>query len=231
MRFGGYSRIDGTVAFYQRVRALLRADSIVLDVGCGRGVLADDPNPVRRNLQILRGHCAQVIGLDVDRSGEHNPYLDEFRLIQGDGWPAAGADLVISDYVLEHLSNPAGYFREAWRALVPGGFICIRTTNALGYVALSARVIPERYHDRFLAGMRDGRDTFPTLYRCNSVRRIQRAMRAAGFDCVVWGHTAEPRYLEFSPTLYRASLWFQHLAPHWLAPTLFAFGQKPGAGD
>ena len=35
---GGFSRVDGTVQFYMRVRALLRPDDTVLDLGAGRGV-------------------------------------------------------------------------------------------------------------------------------------------------------------------------------------------------
>lgn len=34
-RFGGFSDIDGTMAFYLRVNALLGCDSVVLDFGCG----------------------------------------------------------------------------------------------------------------------------------------------------------------------------------------------------
>ncbi len=36
-RFGGFSDLDGTVAFYGRIQALLAAGMTVLDVGCGRG--------------------------------------------------------------------------------------------------------------------------------------------------------------------------------------------------
>lgn len=36
-RFGGFTDVDGTVAFYTRVQSLVEAGSVVLDVGCGRG--------------------------------------------------------------------------------------------------------------------------------------------------------------------------------------------------
>lgn len=36
-RFGSLSDLDGIIAFYGRVHALLDLDMTVLDVGCGRG--------------------------------------------------------------------------------------------------------------------------------------------------------------------------------------------------
>ena len=53
---GGFSRNDGTVAFYQRVQALLRPDSVVIDFGAGRGQFLEAPprarpaGPLRRAL-------------------------------------------------------------------------------------------------------------------------------------------------------------------------------------
>src|SRR5438093_943558 len=36
-RFGGFTGVDGTLAFYIRVNSLIDSSSVVLDVGCGRG--------------------------------------------------------------------------------------------------------------------------------------------------------------------------------------------------
>ena len=48
-RAGGFSRCDGTVQFYQRVRALLRPNYVVLDFGAGRGAAYyQDPSPVMK---------------------------------------------------------------------------------------------------------------------------------------------------------------------------------------
>ena len=233
-RFGGFTDVDGTVAFYSRVAALLSPDAVVLDVGCGRGeLLVDDPVPYRRQLVTLRGRAGRVIGLDVDPVGETHPGLDEFHLITPEGdWPVpdASVDLVVCDNVVEHVEDPPAMFARMRRALKPGGVVCVRTPNRWGYVALAASAIPNRLHARVTARVQDGRkeeDVFPTLYRCNSVRAVRRAMTAAGFDATVYGYGAEPGYLAFSKAAYAAGVLHQRLAPGFLRPALFAFGRTP----
>ncbi len=83
---GGFTSIDGTVQFYTRVRALVRPEHTVLDLGAGRGVgLLDDPIEYRRSLRNLRGHCTEVIGCDVDPVVLSNPGVDQAILIDVDG--------------------------------------------------------------------------------------------------------------------------------------------------
>src|ERR1039458_7226174 len=65
-RFGGFSDVDGTIAFYGRVRALVEGGAVVLDVGCGRGGGCDDVVRYRREIRSLRGRAGRVIGIDVD---------------------------------------------------------------------------------------------------------------------------------------------------------------------
>jgi hypothetical protein len=78
-RFGGFTAVDGTVAFYVRVNALLQPDMTVLDVGCGRGGYSEDTCAFRRDLRVLRGKVRRVIGIDVEDAGMSNPCVDEFR--------------------------------------------------------------------------------------------------------------------------------------------------------
>ena len=102
-RFGTFTDVDGTIAFYLRVNGLVDAESVVLDVGCGRGAYADDPTPVRRDLRILKGKVKKVIGIDIDESGEKNPCLDVFNLItEQNVWPLqdSSVDLCLCDNVL-----------------------------------------------------------------------------------------------------------------------------------
>jgi SAM-dependent methyltransferase len=230
-RAGGFSNVDGTIAFYSRVNALVSESSIVVDFGCGRGAYLEDTVAYRRRLRILKGRAARVVGLDVDRSAASNPAVDEFHLlIRDEGWPiaAGAADLVLADFVIEHLEAPEVLFQEARRVLKPGGMLCIRTSNLLSYVGAAATLLPERLHSPVLRKAQRNRkaeDVFPAVYRCNTVFALRRALRASGFAGVVYGIESEPQYLDFSSWLYRLGVLYQRFSPMALRSSLCAFGQ------
>ncbi len=233
-RFGGFTQVDGTVAFYVRVHSLIGPDSIVLDIGCGRGAFAEDPVHFRRDLRVLRGRVARVIGTDIDEAAAANPFLDEFRPMHMGAWDVedASVDVAIADFVLEHVADPAAVLAQAGRVVRPGGYLCIRTTNLLSYVGLASSLTPNSLHPKLLKLMqldRKEHDVFRTVYRCNTRRRLRRALRAAGFEGTVFGFHSEPWYLSRTPLLYRMGVLLQRILPHALAPTLFAFAQRRSA--
>lgn len=232
-RFGGFTQIDGTIAFYTRVQALTRPESVLVDFGCGRGAYADDPIPYRRDLRIFRGKVRQVIGLDADRAGADNPFLDAFYPLHGETWPVAdgSVDIIVCDNVIEHLPEPQAFLQAAFRALRPGGVVCIRTPNRWSYIALIARLVPNRSHMRVLAKAKPQlaeQDVFPTLYRCNTLPALRRALSQNGFDGVAYGYEAEPSYLSFARAAYALGVLHQKLSPGLFKPSIFAFGRKRG---
>lgn len=229
-RFGGFTDVDGTVAFYTRVQSLVEPSDVVLDFGCGRGAYQEDPVRLRRELRIFQGKAKRVIGLDADPAAEANPFLDEFHLLSGEDWPLpdSSVDLCVCDDVLEHVERPEAFFREARRVLRDGGTICVRTPNAWNYIALVSRLVPDRLHAGVLAKVQDGRkeeDVFPTLYRCNTIGTLRARLSENGFDHVVYGYDAEPSYLSFSKIAYFFGVLWQRFAPAFLRSALFAFGR------
>ena len=151
---GGYSRVDGTVEFYGRINALLQPDATVLDFGAGRGVgLQEDPVPYRRSLRILQGKCRRLVGVDIDEAVMENPYLDETHVIAPSSripLETASVDLIVSDNTFEHIADPRSTVRDLDRVLKSGGWLCARTPNRWGYIALGASVVPNRWHVPFL---------------------------------------------------------------------------------
>lgn len=230
-RFGGFTDVDGTIAFYTRVKSLMDSTSVVLDVGCGRGMYGEDTVAVRRENRIHKGRCAKVIGIDVDPVGQSNPYLDEFRRIESARWPLADeeVDLIVSDWVLEHIEDPEAFLAECRRVLKPGGYLCLRTANAHSYIGLISRLVPNHLHAAVLKRTRHSKkeeDTFPTVYRCNTRRKLATALNRHGFDHCVYEHESEPYYLSFSRFFYWLGVLHQRFALSWFKAAIFAFGQK-----
>jgi SAM-dependent methyltransferase len=232
LRLMGFTRVDGTVQFLSRVHSLMAVGNI-LDIGCGRGHAIEDPCAYRRDLRRLKATGRHVIGIDVDVQGATNLLIDEYRQITDTKrWPVedSSVQLAYSDYVLEHVEDPAGFFQEAYRVLQPGGYLCIRTPNFFGYAAFITWLIPNKLHARILRRVQPGRkdeDVFPTVYRCNSKRKLRRALERAGLEAVVYAIEGEPPYLETFPLGYRVAAKLLPHLPSVFKSTLFAFAQKP----
>jgi SAM-dependent methyltransferase len=231
-QFGGYSDIDQLVVFYTRVRSLLEPSFTVLDIGCGRGKHAEE-RTARSNLKILNDQCKTVIGIDVNPAAQDNPFVDQFHLIDPSGrWPIpdASVDLAVSDYVLEHVENPDLFFSECHRVIRPGGYLCMRTTNALSYFGLAARLIPNRLHagivQRAYVSPRKEEDVFPIRYRCSTVPAIRRALDRRGFQHCVYGYQSDPAHFGFSRALYFLGVMHQRLAPRVIRTAIFVFARR-----
>lgn len=230
-RFGDFSDIDGTIAFYNRVNALLKNNFTVLNIGCGRGSFLEDKIKFRQNLQRIKGKAKKIIGIDIDSNAESNPDLDDFKLIIDGHFPIKNnsIDLCISDFVLEHVENPTLFFSECQRVLKKGGYLCIRTTNRWGYIGFAAKFFSQKKHAVLLKRLQEHRlekDVFPKFYRVNSLYRIKKMLKSNGFDYYVYGISAEPSYFAFSKQLYKAVTILHRLTPNFFKVAIFAFAKK-----
>lgn len=230
---GGFTHRDGTVEFFGRVYALLTKDSVVLDYGAGRGRgAAEDPVSWRRGLRTFRGHCRKVVGIDVDPVVTENPGLDEAFVVALDQplpFPDNSFDLVVSDHVFEHIANPAQVGAELERILKPGGWICARTPNLLGYVGTSTNLIPNRLHVRMLKVLqpfRQAKDVFPTCYKLNTKHALRKHFSPASFDHHSYFYTPEPGYFGNATWLWRTVMFFERFVPRVCSPVLMVFIRK-----
>ena len=69
-------------------------------------------------------------------------------------------------------------------------------------------------------------DVFPTVYRCNTRRKLRSMLTRHGFDAYVNGHEAEPTYLSFSRLAYALGVVHQRFAPGIFKVILPGFRQK-----
>lgn len=233
MRVSGFAHNDVEVAFSAQVRSLLTPVSRVLDYGAGRGEwFEDDPSAFRKDLQLLKGRCAEVVGCDVDPAVERNRAVDRAAVIDPSG-PLPFADdyfdLIVSRYVFEHVANPAGAAAELMRVLKPGGWLCALTPNKWGYPALGARLVPNRHHAAAIGkaqpGGRAAHDVFATHYRLNTAAALRRYF-GRDADVHVQYASGPPAYYFGNGLLFRLFSITHALQPRVLSTALLIFIQK-----
>jgi ubiquinone/menaquinone biosynthesis C-methylase UbiE len=235
---GGFSRLDGTVAFYQRVAAVIEPTWTVADFGAGRGVgHIEDNCRYRRELRSLRSKAGKVIGLDVDEIVLTNPSLHEAHVIvPGRPLPLEdnSVDAIVSDFTFEHVENPEQVVAELDRILKPGGWLFARTPNRRGYIALAARLIPTSLKMRVLSFSQPRRkveDVFPAYYRMNTFSALKRLFPVGRYEHFSYAWDSEPAYSADSILIYAVMRTVSYLTPPSLRSMLLISLRKKSGGS
>lgn len=128
--------------------------------------------------------------------------------------PSGAIDMIVSEYVVEHLVDPDAVLREAHRLLRPGRRFIFLTPNLLSYSGFVTHVTPQWLHRRFLQrllelGASANERPYPTAFRMNTLRAIRLRAAKAGFR-IRELHTCvdHPTYTYPFPILHQlAVLW------------------------
>jgi ubiquinone/menaquinone biosynthesis C-methylase UbiE len=113
-----------------------RPDSVLLDVGCGPGLL-----PL-----LLAQSGSRSLGVDLDlgllaaRLAPNLAQADALRL----PFPAEAFDLVTASNLLFLLDDPAAALREWARVLRPGGSLCLLNPSERLNLATAGTIVQER---------------------------------------------------------------------------------------
>ncbi|MBI4954882.1 MAG: class I SAM-dependent methyltransferase [Myxococcales bacterium] len=205
------TRHDGTLAFYGWIREFVGPDKVLLNLGAG-------PRTGKK-IRSFRGEVARVIGVDVDAAVLDNDELDEAHLIRDGRIPLddASVDLVVCDYVLEHIERPGQFLGEARRVLRPSAPFFFRTPNVYHYVSLVALATPHWFHELVANRARgmaaDAHEPYPTYHRLNTRGTIRREARRAGFTGVeLRMFEGEPSYMMFSRPSFALGVAYERLA-------------------
>ena len=229
---------DPDLAFFSLIRAacLRKQVNDILDYGAGRNYYTQDFKPevasyLIRELRDLRVGGARVTAVDVSEAVLTNPTSDmQLQIVPNAPLPFDdnSFDMVVSDFVFEHLENPGHITAELLRVVRPGGWIFIRTPNKWGYVAWIASLVPNNLHQRvlkFIQPYRKDLDVFPVYYRINT----QRAVRSFFSDCdvTVISDNWEPQYFYGRLWLYRINRFINNLLPKRLGVTSIYLVKTP----
>ena len=193
----------------------------LLDVGCGRGTHLRGTlgETVMRDLQEAGTKC---IGIDVHVPDEPHLVLDDVRPIVDGIFPVGDVtvDVILTDWVIEHVSDPGQFFAECARVLKPGGVILARTLQVHGVASLGARLVPLKWHNRLIGRLQPGmkeQDVFPVRLACNSRSAFERFAGAAGLEVSEWvSHSGLAGYAANRPILERGLSHLETALPNFM---------------
>jgi SAM-dependent methyltransferase len=204
---------EATRRYKERLARLVKPGMRILHAGCGW-----DKKDVSRPYV---DRC-KVIGIDLDPRVA-SMFHSEFHLGSLNSMPfePGSFDLIFCEYVVEHLVDPAGAFREMERVLAPGGRILLLTPNLYSYKVLAAACTPHRFHiwmGRIRYGRGQEADMYPTVYRCNTARRFERLARDNGLEVVAIDLvTNGPTWFEKFPLLFEIFHVYHRAIARWSA--------------
>jgi SAM-dependent methyltransferase len=230
---GGYAHDDGTVEFYQRVVAVLPVGATVLDLGAGRGVFFQGEYGPWKNWLIRLGKkYARRIGADVDPAVKTNPELDQSEIVEpGKPLPFADQtfDLVLCDWVVEHIEDPQSFATEVRRVLKLGGWFCARTPNRWSYFAIGARILSGPMEKKVLRALLPGvheDDVFPKFYRLNTLRDVRERFNDSQWINATYTNNPSPVYHGNKLWLYKLISLYQKFLPPSLRTVILIFARR-----
>ncbi len=151
----------------------------MLEVGAG------PTNPTSAFLATL----GTVHGLDVSDEALDNVHLTESRVVTATSqfpYDDGSFDAAVSNYAVEHVSDPRKHLSEIRRVLKPGSPYLFRTPNLFHYVAMVSRFTPHQVHlwlaNPLRAMGRAHHDPWPTVYAMNTPVAVRRLAADTGFD-------------------------------------------------
>jgi len=227
---GNYHELDGTIEFYGRINAVLKDTDSVLDLGAGRGSWYSLDNcSYRREIRNIKSKVKYLIGIDIDEAVLENPTTHKNMTMTLDKIPldSESMDIIVADWVLEHVQNPIQFSSEINRVLKPGGIFCARTPHKYKYVSLFASLFKNKYHSnilKFIQPEREEQDTFPTAYKLNTLQSIKKIFyNYKNFNYLYASH---PAYYAGNKFLFNLISLFHKILPAFMVSEIFVFLRK-----
>ncbi len=153
---------------------------VMLDIGCGNGF--DDSRDIQQELARQAG---TYIGLEPDPNIQASPCFDVFRncTLENCDLAPESVDIAFSVMVLEHVQDPVAFWKKLLELLKPGGVFWGFTMDRRHFFCLASTLAERfRFKELLLNRLRGRRgvqryENYPTWYRANSPRQIQRSVQ------------------------------------------------------
>lgn len=195
----------GGYFFRKYLKNYINNNSIILDAGCGNnGIISEFKSTTRL-----------IIGIDVnEKLLSENKIVDKKIIADLEHIPldSNSVDIVISEFVLEHLDNPSLAFKEILRILKPKGAFIFITPNSLNPIMTLSKILPHTFHSLLrIKLLKKEEETHPTYYRANNYRRLLKLGETTGFYNCEITRAGNPEYLGFCKPLVPVSIFFEKI--------------------
>lgn len=163
----------------------------------------------------------KVIAIDLDKKAlQENLYAREKIVADISDIPmieSESIDVVFSEWVLEHVQNPARALGETARVLKKGGLYIFETPNInnpiMGIFRLiknKSNKLTQRIATKYLPERGD-KDVYPAVYRANKEKILRNLLLRSGFEEVYLGRSGCPGYFRANKFLLFCELNFEKL--------------------
>ena len=175
--YGRDGWIDGTSQFHNLIKQYAPLEAEILEYGAG---------PTNKTTCFLKS-LGTVTGVDIDSTVRSNQYCDTTLVYDGVHIPCESDafDLVVSNYVCEHIELPIQMCREIHRILRPSGYYIFRTPNLWHYVSLAAKLSPQWFHklvsNRLRNLPKDSHVPYRTYHRMNTKKMCTKILMETNF--------------------------------------------------
>ncbi|MFQ6092735.1 MAG: class I SAM-dependent methyltransferase [bacterium] len=223
-----YDAVKDRCSFRALASQVVRADMRVLDAGCGkRSVIGEC------NLQ-----TKFTLGIEVRYEDLRENSAVDFRTVGNiEHLPLKGkvCDCIVCRNVVEHLEDPVQVFREFERVLGDGGLLLVRTPNIHNPLMFLSALLPLRLRvwmkHRLLHDTQG--DTFPTRYKCNSLKKLAGTLKRLDMEPEFVGRDGLLAYFNFSSLLLTLVTVYEKVTDipflRWLKMWIVVSFRKAGA--
>lgn len=187
---------DAGDRFKEYLKKYITPKTRLLDIGCGRFTFGAEYYKVAR----------ERVGIDPDAENlRENALMDQKICASIEDLPdgAGMFDVVVAQWVFEHLENPEKAAEIIARHCVAGGCLLFVTSNLYSPVMLLSRIVPtawKKFLKRVFLGIAE-RDTFQTYYRINTLSKIEAVLARAGFRRIALERVGAINYFAVSRSM------------------------------
>lgn len=176
----------------------LGEDMLVLDAGAGK----------KGMLSLFLQRNITVVGLDISWEDlKKNPHLS--HRVCGDAehlpFKEGSFHLIVSQWLLEHLSSPRQFIQDASNTLQKNGLLLLISNSLYCPLMLFNALLPGLIRDRIKRAFLPKEveeDTYPTHYRANTRRRLRSLVGDAGLEEKTFLHASDLSFFVFNRALF-----------------------------